>query len=61
MDLEESQTWAEIIEPIVRRCEVSASLDLKVVFDKEGAIALAEILKTMADCLDNKSLPTFLN
>jgi len=51
-------TWADLIDPLVRRCEVASALDMTAAFNGESVTALTTLLKTMAELLDNKSTET---
>lgn len=48
----EFDTWAEVVPPIVQRCEVAAALGQKTTFNAVGSKAMAEPMKAMADRLD---------
>ena len=44
--------WRETIEPVAKRCDIAAIFDQRISFDKDGAEAVATLLRAMADRLD---------
>lgn len=44
--------WSDMVKPIVAKCEVGANFGERVVFNRDGAKALGELLKRMAATLD---------
>lgn len=47
-----SGTWAEVTEPLVTRFDIAAKFNGDAVHNAEGAMALAELLRSMAAKLD---------
>ena len=47
-------TWIELVNPIVRRCRLAASLNLETKFGSDGSRALAAVLEDMATIIDNE-------
>ena len=50
--INEAETWAEIVGPIVAKLHVASAFGKGVEFSKEGAINIARLLASMARRLD---------
>lgn len=48
----EQTPWRDMVAPLLRICEVAAAFNQQAVFETDGAAALANVLKSMADKLD---------
>ena len=48
-------TWSEIMQPTIDRCELAASLNQSVMFPPEGAHALGTLVALMARLLDEQA------
>jgi hypothetical protein len=46
--------WREMVEPIVKKCRLSATFNGSTRFDTEGSSALASLLERMATELDRR-------
>jgi len=49
------QEWRNMVEPIVKKCRLSATFNGSTRFDTEGSKALASLLEKMATELDHRS------
>lgn len=49
------QEWRDMVEPIVKKCRLSATFQGSTRFDTEGSSALASLLERMATELDRRS------
>lgn len=50
----ETGEWKKLVDPIVRKCKLAASLNMEAKFNTVGAKALAELLVQMAAILDGE-------
>ena len=48
----ETGEWKKLVDPIVKKCRLAVSLDMTARFNKDGSLALAELLERMAAILD---------
>lgn len=48
----QSVAWDEVVNPIIGQLSVASKFADRVVYDRQGAAAMAEILKTMGRNLD---------
>lgn len=48
--------WANLVKPMVDRCEVAAKFGMNAVWNPDGAAALGELLKIMAKHLDDENI-----
>jgi len=53
------QEWRDMVEPIVKKCRLSATFHGSMRFNAEGSEALANLLERMATELDDRA-STFL-
>ena len=49
------QEWRDMVAPIVRKCQLSATLRCSTTFSSEGSEALAALIERMATELDRRS------
>jgi hypothetical protein len=49
------QEWRDMVEPIVKKCRLSATFNGSTRFDGDGSSALAALLERMATELDQRS------
>lgn len=49
------QEWRDMVEPIVKKCRLSATFNGSTRFDTDGSSALAALLERMATELDRRS------
>jgi hypothetical protein len=49
----QSVAWNEVVEPIISQLNVASKLADRIVYNRQGAAAMAEILKTMGKNLDD--------
>lgn len=49
------QEWRNLVDPIVKKCRLSATFNGITRFDPEGSSALADLLEKMARELDHRS------
>lgn len=45
-------TWAQIVAPLIQKCEVAAAMEMEACWNAQGASALGRILKQMAEIID---------
>jgi len=45
-------TWSEIVAPIIAKCELASKLGMNATWNPDGAQALGELIKRMAQRLD---------
>lgn len=48
----EAGEWKKMVDPIVKKCRLAVALDMTTRFNKDGSLALAELLERMASILD---------
>ena len=48
------QEWRKMVEPVVKKCRLSATFNGSTMFDTEGSSALASLLEKMATELDRR-------
>lgn len=53
-----ANSYSDMVEPFVKRCRLSASLDLNSTFTPDGSEALASLLEQMAARLDQEQNKT---
>lgn len=51
-------TWAEVMAPHVERFEVAAAFESEIVWNAEGAAAMAKLLKALIRAADRPVPPT---
>lgn len=47
-----TNTWSELVKPIVARFEVAAAIQQNTTFNADGSAAMAKLMKIMAAKLD---------
>lgn len=51
----EAGEWKKLVDPIVKKCRLAVTLDMTTRFNKDGSLALAELLERMAAILDGEN------
>ena len=46
--------WKELVQPIVRKCRLAATLNMDTKCNATGSLALAKVLEDMADLIDTE-------
>jgi hypothetical protein len=46
--------WKQLVQPIVRKCRLAATLNMETRFNADGSLALAKVLEDMANLIDNE-------